>query len=125
MRYVKYVGLAHERQITAADWRSVGIAGDAVVWNAYNGFAVPLDAFTDDQIRKAIENDSTFVITGDDEDFQPDMSATRAMTPQELESGRVDILDPEPGSNASTAGSEASTARPTRTGRGTAGHDEA
>jgi hypothetical protein len=132
MRYVRYVGLAHSRQITAADWRSVGISADTVVWDAFNGFAVPLDQLTDDQVRKAIDNDAGFVITGendDDEDeFVPDLTANRPMTPQELESPRVDILDPDAGTNASTPGSEASSGPSTgstsvTTGRG-AGHDE-
>lgn len=71
MRYIKYVGLSHQRMLTAADWRSIGITGDTVVWNAQNGFAVPLDVLTEDQVRKAIEPDSGFVITGEDEDFTP------------------------------------------------------
>lgn len=71
MRYVKYVGLSHRRMITASDWRSVGINGETVVWEAANGFAVPLEKFTDEQIRKAIDNDDSLIITGDDEDFTP------------------------------------------------------
>lgn len=71
MRYVRYIGLAHIRQITARDWQSVGIQADTVVWSAQNGFSVPMDALTEDQIRKGIEVDREFVITGDDEDFTP------------------------------------------------------
>ena len=83
MRYIKYIGLAHIRQITARDWRSVGVTGDTVVWSAQNGFAVPLDALTEDQIVKGIENDPEFVITGADEDFTPEPQATD-MTPSQL-----------------------------------------
>lgn len=94
MRYVRYIGLSHRRMITSGDWRSVGITGDTVVWEAANGFALPLDAFTDDQIRKAIDPDDNLVITGDDEDFTPepvrgDMTPAQALqTTQEP----VDVL---------------------------------
>jgi hypothetical protein len=80
MRYVKYIGPSHIRQITARDWRSVGINADTVVWSAQNGFAVPADHFSDDQMSKAIENDQFLVLTGDDEDFTPQPQA-RDMTP--------------------------------------------
>lgn len=83
MRYVTYIGLAHVRQITSQDWRSVGINADTVVWSARNGFAVPLDALTEDQIKKGIEVDRDFVITGSDEDFIPKPQATD-MTPSQL-----------------------------------------
>lgn len=83
MRYIKYIGLAHIRQITASDWRSVGIAGDTVVWSARNGFAVPLDSLTEDQIRKAIDPDPEFIISGDDEDFVP-QPQNIDMTPAQL-----------------------------------------
>lgn len=83
MRYVKYVGLSHRRMITAADWRSIGITADAVVWEARNGFAVPADQFTDDQMRKAIEPDQDLILTGDDEDFTP-APQHMDMTPAQL-----------------------------------------
>jgi hypothetical protein len=109
MRYVRYVGLAHVRQITADDWRRSGLNGDTVQWDAFNGFAVPLDQFNDDQIRKAIESDSSFIITGDeDEEFEPDTTtATVPMTPQQLEGPRVDILGGDGAANASTGRTEA------------------
>lgn len=65
MRHVKYVGLSHQRIISATDWRLAGLPGETVVWNAQNGFSVPLDRLTEDQIRKAIEPDPHFVITDD------------------------------------------------------------
>ena len=82
MRYVKYIGLSHQRMITAHDWRGVGITADTVMWSAHNGFAVPLDHFSDDQIRKAIDTDDSFIITKDDEDFTP-VPQTRDMVPAE------------------------------------------
>lgn len=65
MRYVKYVGLAHQRILSATDWRQAGLPGETVVWNAGNGFSVPVDRFTEDQLRKAIDPDPSFIITGD------------------------------------------------------------
>lgn len=92
MRYVKYVGLSHQRMITAHDWQGVRINADAVVWNAQNGFAVPLDRFTEDQIRKAIEPDPHFVITGADEDFEP-VAQNRNMVPAEHAQAVADPVD--------------------------------
>lgn len=83
MRYVKYIGPSHIRQITAADWRSVGISADTVQWSAFNGFAVPADHFTEDQLRVAIDPDQFFVMSGDDEDFSP-KPQTRDMTPAQV-----------------------------------------
>lgn len=83
MRYVKYVGLSHRRMITAADWRSIGLTGDTVVWEARNGFAVPADQFSDEQMRKAIEPDQDLILTGDDEDFAPKPQYSD-MTPAQL-----------------------------------------
>lgn len=88
MRYVKYIGPSHRRMITAEDWRTVGVTADTVVWSAFNGFAVPLDQFSDDQVRKAIHPDSFLIITGEDEEdgdeeFTPTIQ-THDMTPDQL-----------------------------------------
>lgn len=94
MRYVKYVGLSHQRMITAHDWQGVRITADTAVWNAQNGFAVPLDRFTGDQITKAIDPDPNFVIT-DDEDFTP-VAQNRDMVPAEHAQAvaePVDVVD--------------------------------
>lgn len=99
MRYVKYVGPSHQRMILASDWAGIGIRSGTVAWNAQNGFAIPLDFFTEDQVRKAIDNDATLIVTGEDEDFEPKFE-NRDMTPSELEGPRVDMTDvfddPEP-----------------------------
>ena len=97
MRYVRYIGLAHVRQITTQDWRSVGLTGDTVVWSARNGFAVPLDALTEDQIRKGIENDPEFVITGEGDDQKEFVPKPQQddMTPSALDQvteNPVDVL---------------------------------
>lgn len=109
MRFVKYVGLSHQRMITSHDWRGVGITADVAVWNAQNGFALPLDMFTEDQIRKAIDPDANFVIT--DDDFTP-IFAQRDMVPAEhaqATENPVDVVDMANGDdNVSTADSGAS-----------------
>lgn len=132
MRYVRYVGLSHRRMITSRDWRSVGLTGDTVVWEASNGFAVPLDQFNDDQIRKAIEPDAGFVITGDDEDFEPE-TFNGDRTPEQHEQATKDPVDvlamandePDVSTDDSGAAGAPGGDAPTTTGRGTgSGHDE-
>ena len=129
MRYVKYVGLSHRRMISAQDWRGVGIAGDTVVWEANNGFAVPLDQFSDEQIRKAIDPDSGFVITGDDEEFTPtpmrgDMTPDQVRQATEepvdvlaLANGNADASTTDSGA-AGAPGGDAPTTTTTGTGSG-------
>lgn len=83
MRYVRYIGRAHQRIITPQEWRGVGITADTAVWNAMNGFAIPADQFTEAQMKKAINGDSDLVLTDEDEEFEP-TPQTRDMTPAEL-----------------------------------------
>lgn len=135
MRYVKYIGPSHIRHITARDWRSVGINADSVVWSAQNGFAVPADQFSDDQIRKAIDPDQYLVLTGDDEDFIP-QPQTQDMTPAQvtqvaqtpldvvavLEGDQIVSRDESGASQVAPGG--ASPAGTGGTGKGSSGHDE-
>jgi hypothetical protein len=132
-RWIKYIGPAHQRIITAANWRSVGVNGETVVWSAYNGFTVPADSLTEDQISKAIDGDSQFVIVGEEDDFRPQMFShdmTPALAAQTAENP-VDMFALLDGSdNASTADSGvvpgAGGAAPTTTGTtGGAGSDTA
>ncbi|MET0416548.1 MAG: hypothetical protein ABW022_11065 [Actinoplanes sp.] len=100
MRYVRYIGPAHQRQITAREWAQAGIQAETVVWGPFNGFAVSLDQLTEDQIRKAIDPDPFLVITGesedgDDKEFVPMPTQTETVTPAMLEAGRVDLMDDE------------------------------
>ena len=115
MRYVRYIGPSHQRMILASDWAGIGIRASTVVWNASNGFAVPADVFTDDQMSKAINADPYLMLTGDEEDFKP-RSENRDMTPQELEGPRVDMTDvfddPEPSTTDSGASHTAPGDRP-------------
>lgn len=89
-RYVQYVGKAHRRVITSDAWRSIRLRGEDAVWDAQNGFAVPLDRFTDEQIKQAIEPDPDLVIT--DEDFKPTFSPAD-MTPWELKQSIENPVD--------------------------------
>ncbi|MET0418700.1 MAG: hypothetical protein ABW022_22015 [Actinoplanes sp.] len=97
MRYVKYIGPSHRRGITADDWKTVGINGETVWWEGRNGFAVPLEQFTDEQIKKAIDPDPFLVVVGEDEDPK---TFNRDLTPAEAVSPTVDlnaaVLDSEP-----------------------------
>lgn len=88
-QYVKYIGPSHQRGITAEDWRRIGINADTVWWDARNGFSVPADQFTDDQMRKAIDTDDFFVVVGSDE--RPE-GEKRDMTPAEYDAPRVGML---------------------------------
>lgn len=124
MRYVRYVGLSHQRGITAHDWQSVGVKGETVFWNAQNGFAIALDRFTDDQIRKAIDPDPNFIITRDDEDFTP-TPQVRDMVPAEATQAAeapVDVLAMVGGEpNDSVTGSGPSSTAPGTRPAGTGG----
>lgn len=132
MRFVKYIGPSHVRQITARDWQGVGIQADTLVWSARNGFAVPLDALTENQITKAIDPDPFFVITGDDEEFKPtpmpvEMTPDQHRQAVEEPVNVVALLNGD--DNVSTTDSGAAgapgSAAPTSTGRGRgSGHDE-
>lgn len=116
MRYVRYIGPAHVREISARDWRSVGIDAASVYWGGFNGWAVPLDQFTEDQIRKAIEPDDKFVVTGDeDEAFDPETTRTEnpLTTAENAEGKRVDVLDAHSRENVFTDESEPSDDRST------------
>lgn len=81
-RYVRYVGPAQRRAISEADWKGARLKGDTMVWEASNGFAVPFDLFSEEQIKKAITPDLNFVVTDEDDDFEP-TPGPYDMTPRE------------------------------------------
>lgn len=86
--YVRYIGLAHARGITRADWRSVGLDGEDVWWDYTNGFSVPADRFTDEQMRKVIGPDTSLLVVGMDEEPEP---LPHAMTPSQAAMPRVNL----------------------------------
>lgn len=93
MRYIKYIGPAHMRQITADEWKRVGIQADTVIWGNFNGWSVGADLLTDEQIRRAIDPDSNFVIVGSENMPKPVMN-DRA-TPTAVAAGDFDLADQE------------------------------
>lgn len=65
MGYVKYIGVATIRQITADEWAKVGVTDmETVVWDRYNGWTVPDSKFTE-AAWPFIEADKGFVRIGD------------------------------------------------------------
>lgn len=82
MQYVKYVGLAHVRRITADEWKRAGITDmETLFWGPENGFMVPLENFSETVVRKFIEPDSGFIIVGQDEEpeaVDPSLTADMA-----------------------------------------------
>lgn len=72
MKYVKYVGLAHMRRITADEWSRAGVRDmETMVWGPENGFMIPLENFSEDVQRQFIEPDRGFIIVGQDEAPRP------------------------------------------------------
>jgi hypothetical protein len=132
MRYVRYIGLAHVRQISAADWASAGIKAETVQWDFTNSFMVPADKFTDEQLEKVINPDTGFIVIGTDDEpkrLEHHMTPAQAGSPR-ISLSRVTADDGDTDGagdteNASTDASRASTGAPggsatptRRTGRG-------
>lgn len=93
MQVVKYIGTAHRRRITARDWQQAGLDGESVEWSFENGFTVPADQFTEDQMREVIEPDSGFAIVGgEDDDVKPRRLSQRMTGQQAHESPRIDMM---------------------------------
>lgn len=88
--YVKYIGLAHARLITADEWRQAGVSdGETTVWDHTNGHAVPADKFGD-RAMALIRQDGGFVVVGSDEDLT--LPLPHQMTPGQAGSPKVDLL---------------------------------
>jgi len=70
-QFIKYTGPAHRRQITADEWKAAGFPnGSTVVWDWNNGFSVPADSLTPEQVKNVIDPDKEFIILGG-EDHAP------------------------------------------------------
>lgn len=51
-KQVKYTGDAGTREITKAQWKQAGAEGqEATVWNAENGYALPITNFSEDALE--------------------------------------------------------------------------
>lgn len=113
MNVVKYVGLAHKRRISAQDWKDAGFEAETVEWSWLNGFSVPVEQFTQEQLEEVIEPDSGFVIVGGDEnEVKPRRLPQRMTGQQAADSPRIDMMRAvgAPGTDrGSAAESEAST----------------
>lgn len=105
MKYVKYVGLAHIRRITADEWKRAGVSDmETVIWGPENGFMVPLENFSETVQRKFIEPDRGFLIVGQDEQPEPvdptltaDMAHEGAKTARITDEQRRGDVDTTPG----------------------------
>lgn len=112
MQVVKYIGTAHRRRISAQDWRDAGLEGETVEWSFENGFTIPAEQFTEEQMREIIEPDSGFaIIGGEDDEVRPRRLRQRMTGQQAHEAPRVDMMravGAPTGASVSTASSGAS-----------------
>lgn len=109
MEVVKYIGTAHRRIITARDWQEAGLDGETFEWSFRNGFSVPVDQFTEDQLADAIRPDPTFVIIGgEDADVKPRALSQNMTGQQAAESPRIDMMGAVGTGNGSNGSSAAS-----------------
>lgn len=66
-QYVRYIGTAHRRIISEADWKKAGVDGQAgLSFHAGNGYLQPLDKVGDEALPY-IKADKYLVIVGQDE----------------------------------------------------------
>lgn len=90
MEFIKYIGTAHRRVITADDFRRAGFANQGTVeWSYANNFSVPLNDFSDDVLRRVIHGDPMLVVMGG-EAHEPRYLGQR-MTPAQAAGARIDI----------------------------------
>jgi hypothetical protein len=62
-KYVVYIGQFGVREIDEAAWDNVNVKDQkAIVWDRSNGWAVPVDSFTDDALKYVDEVDRDFVV---------------------------------------------------------------
>lgn len=61
-KYVVYIGMSTIREIDEASWDAVNVKKQGFIrWEPRNGWAVPVDQFTDDAL-KYVDEDPEFVI---------------------------------------------------------------
>lgn len=89
MQFIKYIGTAHRRIITATDFQRAGIKDQQTVeWSYENNFSVALDDFPEDVVRRVFEPDPMFVVMGGDE-HEPRYLGSRMTPAQAAGEGRV------------------------------------
>lgn len=59
-----------QRVISRQDWAAHGINADSITWNHYNGWSVPHDVFSNDQLA-ILENDNEFLLGQEGPRFMP------------------------------------------------------
>jgi hypothetical protein len=92
VQFIKYIGTAHRRIITADDFRRAGIKNQQTVeWSYENNFSVPVDDFPDDVLRQVFEPDPMFVVMGGD-DHEPKFLGSRMTPAQAAGEGRVRMV---------------------------------
>lgn len=60
-KVVAYIGTSDWRAISVADWDAVDVKGEDRMWSSHNGWQIPVDKFTDDEIAW-IESQEDLVI---------------------------------------------------------------
>lgn len=107
MEYVRYIGTAHRRQITADDFRAAGHRDQGTVeWSYRNNFSVPVDQFSDKVLDEVIRPDASLVIVGGEDHMAPRNLGTRQTPAQAAGEGRIDMNRAAHVPGASTAPSE-------------------
>jgi hypothetical protein len=91
VQFVKYIGTAHRRIITAQDFRRAGFDHQTVEWSYLNNFAVPIDDFPGDLLDKVIKPDQFFIVVGGDE-HSPSNGTTQRLTPAQAAGPRIDMM---------------------------------
>ena len=113
MEFVKYVGTAHRRVISADDFRRAGFPDQgSVEWSPLNGFSVPVDSFAEGVLDGVIHPDRSLIIVSD---YVMPLSSTLRQTPaQHAGQGQVDMSGAVGARNAPAAvsGAAKATRRP-------------
>lgn len=88
--FVKYIGLAHVRVITADEWKGAGVTDQGTtVWDFRNGHSVRADEFGD-RAMALMRGDTGFVIVGSETDLT--LPLAHEMTPGQAGSPKVDVF---------------------------------
>jgi hypothetical protein len=107
MGYVKYIGVATVRQITADDWAKVGVTDmETVVWDRFNGWTVPDSKFTE-AAWPFIDEDKGFVHVGDragEQDRQESIKREEHKEAAQRAAAAESDAGPPPGTNRGSTG---------------------